>query len=297
MDLADFIIAVFCVIDDLLPVATCGQRIRQRGPQPRLSDSEVLTMEVVGEYLSLRTDSAVFAYFRAHWASFFPAVAHLHRTTFARQAANLWAVKERLWQVVLAHTPYDPSLALVDSFPLPVCQFARAYRCRRFRGEAAYGKDTLIRQTFYGFRVHVRLCWPGLITRLCVAPANASELAVLPALLADTTGTVLGDRNYWAPPLTAALHQEGIDLLAPFRWASRDPQPQRAGLLCRVRYRIDTVFGQLAERCTAKRVWARDTWHLWSRLLRKVLLHTLAVHLNLALAQPPLQLARLVAWP
>ena len=27
---------------------------------------------------------------------------------------------------------------------MPVCQFARAYRCRRFRGEAAYGKDTLV---------------------------------------------------------------------------------------------------------------------------------------------------------
>jgi hypothetical protein len=297
MDLADFIIAVFCVIDDLLPVATRGRRIRQRGPYPRLADSEVLTMEVVGEYLSLRTDSAVFAYFRAHWASFFPAVAHLHRTTFARQAANLWAVKERLWQVVLAHTPYDPSLALVDSFPLPVCQFARAYRCRRFRGEAAYGKDTLIRQTFYGFRVHVRLCWPGLIARFCLAPANVSEPAVLPDLVAATSGTVIGDRNYWAPKLTAALWPHGVHLLAPHRWATRDPQPQIAGLLSRFRYRIDTVFGQLAERCTAKRVWARDAWHLCSRLLRKVLLHTLAVHLNAAFDQPPLQLARLVAWP
>jgi DDE family transposase len=63
----------------------------------------------------------------------------------------------------MAAVPHDPALALVDSFPLPVCQFARAYRCRRFRGEAAYGKDTLVRQTFYGFRVHVRLVWPGVI--------------------------------------------------------------------------------------------------------------------------------------
>jgi hypothetical protein len=61
-----------------------------------------------------------------------------------------------------------------------------------------------------------------------------------------------------------------------------------------VRERIDTVFGQLVERCTIKRVWARDVWPLGSRLLRKVLLHTLAVLLNIDLGNPPLHLARLV---
>src|SRR3712207_8386554 len=56
--------------------------------------------------------------------------------------------------------------------------FARAYRCSRFKGEAAFGKDILLKQTFYGFRMHVRVCWPGVITRFSVAPANAHELSV-----------------------------------------------------------------------------------------------------------------------
>ncbi len=90
----------------------------------------------------------------------------MHRTTFARQAANLWKAKERLWQELLDETPHNPTLALCDSMPLPACLFARAYRCSRFRGEAAFGKDTLLKQTFYGFRVHARVCWPGVITRI-----------------------------------------------------------------------------------------------------------------------------------
>jgi hypothetical protein len=92
--------------------------------------------------------------------------------------------------------PHDPTLAIIDSFPLPVCQFARAYRCSRFREEAAFGKDTLVRQTFYGLRVHVRLEWPGVIVRFCVAPANAHELTALPALTEQTVGLLVGDRNY-----------------------------------------------------------------------------------------------------
>ena len=80
---------------------------------------------------------------------------HRTTTTFARQAANLWKkAKERIWQGLLAEkTPHDPGFALVDSFPLPACLFAPAPRCSRLRGEAALGKDTLLKQTFYGFRV------------------------------------------------------------------------------------------------------------------------------------------------
>jgi hypothetical protein len=90
MDLEDFIIAVYCLVDEAVPRVTGSQRLRQRGPQPTLADSEVITVEVVGEYLGLEQDSALFAYFRRHYAQLFPALRTLHRTTFVRQAANLW---------------------------------------------------------------------------------------------------------------------------------------------------------------------------------------------------------------
>ena len=53
MDLDDFIITVFCFVDDALKQCLDGERLRRRGPSPTLADSEVLTMEVVGEYLGL----------------------------------------------------------------------------------------------------------------------------------------------------------------------------------------------------------------------------------------------------
>jgi hypothetical protein len=239
MDLSTFIVAVFCLIDDRLK----GRRIRQRGPAPKLSDAEVLTIEIVGEFLGIDTDKAIHLFFRRHYAEWFPALRKVHRTTFARQAANLWKIKERLWQEFLALAPHNPTFALVDSMPLPACLFARAYRCRRFKGEAAFGKDTLLKQTFYGFRVHMRVCWPGVITRLSVAPANAHELSVLPELLESTRGFAVGDRNYWSPQRREELHRSmGVALLAPYRTKKRDPAPQRSALLSRLRYRIDTKY-------------------------------------------------------
>jgi len=93
----DFMITCFCVIDEMLPTVTKGKRLRARGPMPKLTDSEVVTIEVVVTYLGLSQDQEVFDYFRRNSAHFFPAMAQVDRSTFVRQAANLWAVKERRW--------------------------------------------------------------------------------------------------------------------------------------------------------------------------------------------------------
>jgi hypothetical protein len=296
MDLDTKIIAVFCRIDDALKRLFQGQRLRRSGPEPLLSDSEVLSMEAVGEFLGLSRDTALYRYFRQHYSHFFPAMAQVCRTTFVRQAANLWRVKEQVWQILLGSIRYDPALAIVDSFPLPVCRFARAHRCQRFRGEAAFGRDDVARQTFYGFRVHLRLNWPGLITGFGLAPANVHDLAMVPELVADTQGVLLGDRNYWSPTLSEELRGQGLTLLAPFKSKKKDPWPRRSYQLSRPRYRIETVFSQLVERFQAKQVWARDIWHLQARLLRKVLSHTLAFSLNQEQGNPPLQFDKLLAW-
>ena len=295
MDLESFSIAVFCLVDDELDRLLVGERLRQRGPDPVLADSEVLTIAVVGEFLGRDQDKALFDHCRRCHADLFPALGRIHRTTFVRQAANLWRVKEALWQMVLAQVPHDPRVALVDSFPVPGCRFARADRCRLFRGEAAYGRDELNRQTFYGFRCHVRGCRPGVIAAFRLAPAAASDLAVLPEVVEGSWGFAVADRNYWSPRLTEDLAAMGLVLLAPYRSAKRDPDSARSRFLSRMRYRIDPTFGQLVERFAAKRVWARDTWHLCRRLLRKVLSLTIEVLLTHQLGHPPLQLARLLA--
>ena len=82
MDLDNLIVSVYCLIDDELTAWLSGQTLRQRGPTPALSDAEVLTIEAVGEYLGFSQDKGLFAYFRRHYAHFFPALRSLHRTTF-----------------------------------------------------------------------------------------------------------------------------------------------------------------------------------------------------------------------
>jgi hypothetical protein len=293
VDLDSLIITVFCLLDDALRLRPT--RLRQRGPRPTLCDSEVLTVEVVGEFLGMSCDSTVFSYFRRHYSHFFPALGEVHRTTFTRQAANLWKIKEELWQRLLPQTGCDPHWAIVDSFPIAVCRFARAPRCRVFRGEAGFGLDHSIRQTFYGFRLHARVCWPGVVTRLSLCPASFSDVALLEELTDRTEGVCLGDRAYWKPELAEWLRRQGLEMLVAYKKAGFEWRRERARAIASIRYRIETVFSQLCERFTAKRVWARDLWHLSSRLLRKLLAHTTMIVLNRAQGNEPLRLAELLA--
>lgn len=289
MDLNTFVVSVFCLIDDWLE----GQRIRQRGPKPTLADSEVLTMEVVGEFLGIDTDEGVYAYFRRHYSEWFPTLKETHRTTFCRQAANLWVIKRMLWKHLLGQVHFDPEVSLIDSFPVPVCRFARAYRCRRLAEESAFGHDEMNKQTFYGFRAHLRVCWPGVIVEVELAPANVHDLRLAEELLEGAEGWALGDRNYWSPELAEQFGEEGLSLLAPYKSKKKEEKPWPRWLVQK-RRRIETVISQMSERYQAKKVWARDRWHLTARFLRKVLSHTVAVYFCQQVGLSPLRFAELL---
>jgi len=211
---------VFCLIDDWL----AGQRLRQRGPQPTLADSEVLTIECVGEFLGIDTDSGLYQYFRRHYRGWFPGLDRVHRTTLVRQAANLWVVNQQLHQHLLDQVELDPAVWLVDSVAVPICRFARAYRCRRLRELTAWGHDEVAKQTYLGLRAHLRVCWPGVIVDGRLAPANLSDLASGEELLAEVTSWTLADRNYGSARLAEQLATQGGWLLAPARGTRRSRQ-------------------------------------------------------------------------
>lgn len=280
MPLEDFIITVFCWVDERLKSLLGEQRLRQRGFAPRLADSEVLTMEVVGEFLGLDTDVGIWNYFCRHWRSWFPALGA--RTTFAQQAAKLWGVKQRLHQRLLLDldAAADP-IRLVDGCPLPVCVFARAPRCRLFPEVADWGYCAAKKQSYYGLHGHLLITFDGLITACTLTSASGDEREALWELTAGFQGLLIGDKGYLSITRQAELATVGIHLQTPLRANMTDLRPPWAvRQLTRVRRRIETVIGQLTAQFHFQKIWARDVWHLTSRVARKILAHTLGIFIN-----------------
>ncbi|GAC1379939.1 MAG: hypothetical protein NVSMB33_05520 [Ktedonobacteraceae bacterium] len=297
MNLDDWMLPCLCVIDGMMPMIITDHRLQARGPAPKLSDSEVMRMEGVGRYLGLSQDQEVFDSFRRHDTHFFPSLDGLHRSPFVRQAANRWALKERVWCRLRDEvSSYEPSLSRGERVPLPVYRLARAPWSVRFRSQASYGKDQAEGQTLYGFEVHAQLSWPGLFTRVFLVPANEADGEIAPRLLEGTTGVVLGERTSRLADQQAVLRTKGMFLQAPFGQAhwSKAAADQRPVLGC-VRSLIDLVFAPLTERCQMKGVWARDVWHLRNRLVRCILMPTLCFLFNQQDEAPYLPFDRLVA--
>lgn len=288
----EFLLVVFCLIDDQLKALALG-RLRQRGFAPKLSDSEVITIEIVGEFWGLDADRDLFRHFRQYHTAEFPALAHITRTTFVRQAANLWRVKHLIQSRLAQWLSGDDPRWLVDSLPIDACQFARATFCSRFAGTADYGYDHLRKRTYYGFRLHLRTSREGVIESFLVTSARVSDAAATPALEPPPGSFGIGDRAYYNPEMRRLLEAGGVTLHAPYYQKSRDPDPEESSRLASVRYRIETVNGQLAVRYHMKQTWARDTWHLLHRIIRKILSHTVMIYLDVQEINPPLSFDRL----
>ncbi len=294
MSLDDLLLRVYCWVDDALKHLHLHEP-RSRGPDPILSDAEVIAIELVGEFLGHHDDKAIFDHFRRHHAADFPRLRRVHRTTFTRQAANLWRVKQALHKELAARLQPVDQCWMADSVPLYACKFGRAKYSRLFRGQASYGYDHAQRQTYYGFRLHTRISRDGVIRAFEVAPANLSDQAALPALDLPVGSKGIGDRNYWCPEQRACLAAAGISFESAFRNKKNDPDPARSTELSKERWLIETVQGQLAGRYDIKEVRARDVWHLVHRITRKVLSHTVAIMLCVRSWLPPLQFSKLLA--
>ena len=120
------IIAVYCLIDDqydrLFP-----NGVRQRGFKPELSDVEALTIVIVGEYLVLERDKAIFEYFYKHYQAWFPGLKD--RTLLVRQWANLWQVEQLIWQQLVRDSGADlAEIQVIDTLPIPICRLKRYKR-------------------------------------------------------------------------------------------------------------------------------------------------------------------------
>lgn len=294
MPLEDFMIYVFCCVEELMSEVCNRLKIRQRGFAPKLSDSEVITIEIIGEFLGLDTDKKIWEYFLQHWKPWFPKLPC--RTTFVRQAANLLSIKLMLQkQLALRLGAFDDSLHVVDGFPIPVCHFARARRGKLFKGEAGYGRCTAKRQVYFGFKGHLLVSGSGVITSLIVTSANIEEHNVVEDLSEGIQGLLIGDKGYISAALKERLQENHVDLQTPLRKNMHDERsPQLVSKIKSIRRIVETVISQLDECLNLGIVWARDGWHLMARIARKVFAHTVGAFLNKQLNRPIIKFSGLI---
>lgn len=281
MSLEHFIIAVYCLVDDLLEeILDDIGKLRQRGFSSKISDAEVITMEIVGEFQGLDTDAGICRYFGQHWSHLFPNLTT--RCNFSRQAANLQKIKTLIQRRLVNCICRKGDFFLTDGVPIPVCHLKRSGQSRLFRGEADYGYCATKEEYYYGFKGLVVTTRNGVIVDYTVGPASLDEREAL----VDCAETVrgehgIGDKGFIGKTYKEDLFRDfGIILHTLLRSNQKENRSKNfLRFIVKTRRLVETVIGQLTERFRINRVWARNIFRLTNRIARKVLAHTVAVAL------------------
>jgi len=279
MPIEKFIIQIYCCIDDYLKTIP---KIRTRGPNPLLSDAEVITIEILAEIMGHGSDKGIFDYVNSHWRSWFPKLGS--RTSFTRQMSNLWMIKEQVRKHLIKAICPDNDLFLFDGFPVPTCHPKRVRSKNPLRGQAGFGYCAAKDHHYFGFKGHVVTNAHGMILNFTFAAANIDERDVLPELVNSYQGVLIADKGLIRPSLTDELATHRLSLQTPLRSNMHDPRPKSfVNQLMNTRRLVETVIGQLVDRFNVKKIRVKDVWHLTAKLSRKILAHTAAFFIKKSL--------------
>lgn len=292
-DIEDLLSDAFIIIDDFYKQFVPKEVQNRPGPDSQLTDSEVMAIAWTGELLSVDSENAWYGFVKKHFSYLF--VYLPDRSRFNRRRRDLWKVTDMLRQRLLECLPYGDIL-IVDSIPVPICDFKRAHFSRsQLKAEyinglrATYGHcATKSLGTFLGFRVHLIVSQQGLPLAFVVANADIDDREMLPQMIADFLNTIIiGDKGYVSEPLRQELRREyGIHLLAQKRSNQKNPySPYLRRTINRLRKRIEVTNNQLTDQFNLSRVRARTHWGLLTRISDKFAAFTLGAFINLNFVQ------------
>ena len=184
IDLNTFLTTVYDITDMLYQREYAPHKPTRPGKKPELSDSEVLTLALLAQWQTDRSERAFGRYAAKHWQAYFPRL--LSQSQFNRRVRDLCGVLCRLGPAIaheVTRTLGAPAYEVLDGVPVPLMRRCRGERHRCFADEAAIGCGGSDRDWYYGVKLLTAVNAHGLITGFVVGPASTEERWLAEALL------------------------------------------------------------------------------------------------------------------
>ena len=297
-DFDDFCLWMYVVIDDLWQ--HLAPLFGRPGPAPDCSDSELITMTLVGACRGWDVETELVGYWHER-RDLFPVVPE--RSRFNRRRRNLMPAINtlRVLVVQLLDLAQDRYCA-IDSLPIPAIQFHLVPGASREWAAhgASFGKVITKKQTIFGYKLHLLITLNGIILDFILAPAHQTDVVVGEELLLNHRDRiVLGDKGYISAELarTLAATNNVALLTIPRQNQQRQLPPEVVRQFNAQRQIIETVNGQLSEQFGIARHHAHSFWGLCARLYSKLAAHTLSIYLNRLLGEPNVLQLKPLAFP
>lgn len=184
IDLDTFLTTVYCITSDLYQAQFAQQKPKRRGKRPELSDEEVLSLAILAQWQTNRSERGFGVYVAKYWRGYFPHL--LSQSQLNRRMRDLAGVLSALGPAIattLSQLLGSPAYEVLDGVPVPVMRRCRGDRHRCFADEAAVGVGGSDRDYYYGVKLLTAVNAHGAITGFVFAPANTEERWLAEALL------------------------------------------------------------------------------------------------------------------
>lgn len=281
--LEDVFLVVFCYVDDLYHELV-PEAIRRRSQYERIecSDSEVITLSIMQEALSMDSEESFLRFVRKNYLHLFPRL--LRRDRYNRRRRALMETSLILFRHLAAFFRRRAQYLIVDSAPVETAAFVRSQSASVSMPEAAYGFIPSKKRYFFGFRLHGLVSDEGGIVDFVLSPADVDERTVATVLLAPYRGhDIWADNGYSGAPMPLSATRHGYGLYVSPRQSQRPASVEEARWRRWLRSKrdlVETVFSMLSDQFTLETTRALSFLGLKARMAAKLLAFNLSVYVN-----------------
>jgi hypothetical protein len=189
MDLDTFMTTLYVLIDDWYTADIKHQMRRHVGSRLKMSDSEVLTVAIAGQWqvgVPWRSERGVVRYMQVHGRHWFPSM--LGRSQFNQRVRDLWGALVRLQHIVGQALTRDDLYESVDCTELPHCSLAQAASHDRHWLNGHLGRGGNNGGWFYGEQLLMSVTASGVITGWLVGQAQIDDRWMMEAFVSTRQG-------------------------------------------------------------------------------------------------------------
>lgn len=278
-DYDDLFLYVYCFVDDALKDMTqqMGYQLKTRS---ELKAAEVLTIQIVGEFMEKKTEKAIYLLLR-EYKHLFNAV--IPRSSFYKQLKKCAWLLDFLIPYLSEKFDSDDNVCFPDGFPIPIKKLVRKNKGVDIEGRAAVGFCASLEEYFYGLKGHILVGSNGIPRHLLFSPGNVHDIKLLEPLLMYEYDKIVGcDKGYISHEEAerAAINNNKIVTEKRKNQIGHIEHNKAIRPLMRQRRIVETIISHL-ERMCSKVMKQRRFWTIKARMQSKCIAIGSAIAYNI----------------
>ncbi|WPC10496.1 IS982-like element ISRa1 family transposase [Riemerella anatipestifer] len=264
---------------EVLGLFSENQLISYQRRTPKMSDLEVISLNITAEYLSIDSELQLFRKLPNSLIN------KIERSVYNKRKRRLSLQTEQIRQRISMEFNEFEDIFIVDSMPMKVCENARSTRSKICKEQSysspTYGYCASQKLYFYGYKLHAVCSLNGVIKNFDISPASVHDIHYLKDIGEQMRNcTLIGDRGYLSAKVQIDLfNYANIKLDTPMRSNQKDYIPQFS-LYKKKRKRIETFFSQLCDQFMIKRNYAKTFEGFKTSIISKITAATVIQYIN-----------------